>query len=437
MEARFTRLWFVRAVVAGVLLLPPWARAAHTTSVSQQFIVSAPDPLVASAVCVLAERVKRAWLGRLKLADDWRDPIVILFRERTASESDAPSIRFDTIQTDAHLRYQIRCLMSPPLSESALVEAIIEALCAELANRAQPTSLATPYIVAPIPLWLVQGFLQSFQGRSDILVAVARRSVNAGRPLTAAQLLNVTMLPSDPAERELFRANAWMFTDGLLSVTDGPRKMQRFMADLGTTKSVAVAIDSAYGPDFAKEAALEKWWSVQQARRVATTVPRSLFAEETMRRLDEILLTMLVQTPAGDSGPVETQVALGQLWLHYEQPWLKPILMGKLNALEALRSHAHPMYREVIEAYITAINALLNQQLNRFQRAVRHAQHLRANADDRARQIRECLDAVEKSYVPEQERSALVSYVQTLENMQSVEQRRRSPISDYLDQFDR
>src|SRR2546426_10747646 len=103
MEARRARCWFAVLAAATVTLAPLSARAASATSASQQFTAHASDSLLPSAVCVLAEQLKRAWLGRLDLADRWRDPIGLVIRERAASETDQPAIRVEVFKTDVHL----------------------------------------------------------------------------------------------------------------------------------------------------------------------------------------------------------------------------------------------------------------------------------------------------------------------------------------------
>src|SRR5439155_17196786 len=145
-----------------------------------------------------------------------------------------------------HLKYQITCLVPPPIEEVELVTAVVEALCAETVNRKQPTFRGQSYIAPPIPAWLSHGLAQSIFGRPEFLLDVARRSVDAGRPQNAADLLNVTGPPADPGERELFQANTWLFTDALLAQPDRSRKLQRFLAELAPTKSVSNPFASAH-----------------------------------------------------------------------------------------------------------------------------------------------------------------------------------------------
>ncbi len=448
MNARFRLRLGATLVLAHSLVCLSPARAHSTNvndnvaldramSVSRQFVAYAPGSLLASTMCVFAERVKHQWLLLLDTKDNWRDPIILVVREREPSERETPTVRLEVFQNEIHLKYQITCLMPPQLDQPSMTAAIVQMLCAEQANRDLETTIAKPTILAPPPPWLVHGFAQSINGQSDVLLAVARRSVEAGRPQSASDLLNTSSLPADPAEQQLFRANARLLTEGLLSLPDGARKMQQFLAELGATKSASNAFAAVYGTDFPKPVTLEKWWSVQQVSRSLALVARDLSAGETSRRLDKILQTTLVERRGKEDKGTAKEVSLDQLRNYYEQPWMGELLQGKLNSLETLRSEAHPLYRPVIEAYIEAVNLLMVQKLSRFRRAMEAADRERATVDQRTKQIADVLDRAERVYASEDVSNQFAGYFQILDKIQSLDEKRHNPISDYLDKFDK
>ncbi len=406
-------------------------------SASRQFIAYAPNPLLASAVCVFTERVKQQWLSLLDTPDNWRDPIILLVRQREPSEQAAPAIGVETFQNEIHLKYQITCLLPPALDESTLTAALVKTLCAEWANRQQPTSPAQPYVVAPLPPWLVQGLSQAIGGRPDLLLETARRSVDAGRPQTASDVLATTRLPEDPAELQLFHANAWLLTQGLLSLPDGAHKMRQFLTELGATKSASNAFARVYGTDFPEPVTQEKWWSIEQVSRASAFVAQDLSPEETVRRLDAVLPTALMAIAGNQASGTPWTVPLEDLWRYYEQPWMRQLLQEKLNRLEALRSEAHPLYRPVVENYIEAIDLLMDEKLNRFKRAAAEANRARAAANQRSRRVADYLDRAERIYEPGDVTNSFADYFQTLDQIQSLEEKRHNPISDYLDRFDK
>ncbi|HUK83644.1 MAG TPA: hypothetical protein VLZ12_13555 [Verrucomicrobiae bacterium] len=441
MNVRGLSIWLAAAVLVFVLDARSAMAAsrdepfARTVSVTRQFVVYATDPALPPAVCVFAERVKDAWRDRLDVTNQWRDPIVIVVRQRDAAASNTPVLSTEIFQTEFHLKYQITCLVPPPIDEVDFETAVVETLNAEAANRDQPVSLDKPYTSAPIPRWLSCGLTQSIGGRPGALLGAARRSVDAGRPQSATELMTLTV-PAEPAARELFQANAWLFTEELLSLSEGPQKMQRFLSELGKTKSVSNAFWSVYRADFPEPVALEKWWSLERARRVTAEVAANLDLDETSAALDKMLLTTLAR-PAGKRGAeIRADIALAQLWRYYEQPWLRPLLVNKLNSLQLLRGSAHPLYRVVIDQYCGAIEELMGQRLSRFRRAVANADRSRAALDRTRQQITRYLDEAERVYTTDEFAGMFRNYFRTLDQFEAFERQRSDPISDYLDQFD-
>jgi hypothetical protein len=405
-----------------------------TVSASRQFAAYAENPLLPSALCVYAERVKHEWLRRMDVDDNWRDPILLVVRTRKPAQTNAPAVSMAVFQTDAHLKYQIRCLMPPQLDEAELLATMVEALNLEWANRNQPTVRGELYVAPVMPLWLVEGLAASIEGRFDSLLSIARRSVAAGRPQQAADVLDVKVLPSDVADRQLFQANAWMFTESLLALPDGSQKLRSFLSDLGVQKVASNAFWKVYHQDFSQNEALEKWWSLEQARRTSVTVAQDLSAEETMRQLDAILITKLEPTKGR---PDETEATIDKLWEYAQEPWLKDVLNLKIDRLGALRSQAHPFYQPVLDEYINAVKWLFQGSIVRFRRTVRHAVTMQAVAEKRSRAIAAYLDQAERAYVPEELSQTFNGYFQTFDQAQKLEEKRSSPISDYLDKFDR
>jgi hypothetical protein len=407
-----------------------------TVSASRQFAAYAENPLLPSALCVYAERVKHEWLRRMDVDDNWRDPILLVVRTRVPAQTNAPAISMAVFQTDAHLKYQIRCLMPPLLDETELLATMVEALSLEWANRDQSTVRGELYVDPIMPLWLVEGLAASIQGRVDSLLSIARRSVAAGRPQQAADVLDVKVLPADAAERQLFQANAWILTESLLALPDGSQKLRNFLSELGAKNVASNAFWAVYHQDFSQNEPLEKWWSLEQARRTSVTVAQDLSAEETVRQLNAILVTRLEPNTERKGTSNETEATIDKLWEYAQEPWLKDVLNLKIDRLGTLRSQAHPFYQPVLDEYIDAIKWLFQGSTVRFRRTVRHAVALQAVAETRSRAIATYLDQAERAYVPEELSQTFNGYFQTFDQAQKLEEERRSPITDYLDKFD-
>jgi hypothetical protein len=409
---------------------------ATTVSTSRQFTAYANDQLLPSALCVFAERVKHEWLRRMDVPDNWRDPILLVARTRESAQTNGPAITTAMFQTDVHFKYQIRCSIPPPLDETEFLVKVVEALSSEWVNREQPVVHGKLYVAPVIPLWLVEGLAASIQGRYEFLLAIARRSVAAGRPQQAADVLGVKVLPADRADRQLFQANAWILTESLLALPDGSRKLRNFLSELGAQKVAGNAFWTVYHEDFPQNVALEKWWNREQARRTSVTVAQDLSATETARRLDAILVTKLGPIKGQKGMPDQTGTSIDKLWQYSEEPWLGDLLKLKIDRMGTLRGQAHPAYQPVLDAYMEAMKWLLQGSTVRFRREIKHAMVMKAAADKRSQAIAAYMDQAERVYAPEELSQVFSGYFQTFDQVQKLEGERRSPISDYLDKFD-
>jgi hypothetical protein len=372
----------------------------------------------------------------MDVADNWRDRILLVVHTRDATQENAPAVSLVVFQTDEHLRYQIYCLIPPRIDEAKLLAAILEALCSEWANREQTIGRGTQYVPPDIPPWLVYGLAGSILGHHEFLLSVVQHSVAAGRPQPAAKLLDMKTPPADPMEQQLFQANAWILTEGLLALPDGPRKLRDLLTELGAQKVASNAFWTVYQQDFPQEIALEKWWSLEQARYLSTTLAQNLSADETAQKLDAVLATKLGPRPGQGSKLDEKEVAIGQLWRYADAPWLKDVLKLKIDRLGALRSRAHPIFQPVLDQYIAAVVWLYRGSVVRFRRGVDHADVARAAAEKESHKIAACLDEAERIHSPEEVSKAFTGYFQTLDQFQKLDDERHSPISDYLDKFD-
>ncbi|MGA2604085.1 MAG: hypothetical protein ABSG14_07640 [Verrucomicrobiia bacterium] len=441
MNALRSGTWLAAAIAAltqpvTAAVSTPTNALVSTVSASHQFVACASDRLLPSALCAYAERVKREWLRRMDVADNWRDPVVLLVQNRQPGQSDAPPVSMAVLQTDEHLEYRIRCLVPPPIDREELLPTMVDALCSEWASREQATVPGKPYIVPDIPLWLVEGLAASIAGRYEPLLSVSKRSVTGGSSQQARDLLEAKTLPAGSADGQLFQANAWIFTEGLLGLHNGSRKMRSFLSELGAQKVASNAFWKVYHGDFPNTTALEKWWSLELVGRAAMSVAQNLSVEETERDLDAILVTRLGPTNGRRGMPGETDVAIADLWRYAGVPWLRDLLKLKIDRIGALRGVAHPLYLAVLDEYMEALAWLQRGSVTRFHRALSRAQAAQAVADKRSHGITAYLDQAERIYAPEPISNAFRGYFQTFDQLEKLERERHSSISDYLDKFD-
>ena len=411
---KYCRLFsFTMALLAsGVSRAGTNAPLPNATSASGQFIAYAADAGAPVLLCNFAERIKQSLLHRLDIPDRWRDSIVLVVREN----STGAALRI--FQIGPVVKYEISCRL--PADEPVLRAAVIEALCLEIANRDRPAG-STPWTSAQVPLWLVQGLAGMLPVENEWLLSVARRLATAVHPPEARAVLRQAELPADEMERSLFRARAWVLTDGLLRLPAGGQKLQRLLSEL---RQPGDTFAKVYRTDFANAAALEKWWRAAQARWAATLVPQDLTAAETAQRL-----TAWLVFPGGQ--------AFTNLYRVVDQSWLKQTLPGRLNELEQLHNRAHPLYWSALAAYLEAGQWLAEDKISRYRRAVEHAEKLRQEARREAEAINVTLDGAELAYGSGTSSNVWRGYFRTIEQLEEFERGRHDPIRDYFDQLDR
>lgn len=404
------------------------------SSAAGQFNAHTPDAVWSSVLCAQATEVKRHWLRALDLPDGWRDPILLIVRERSDVDRASPGAWLEVLPTDLHLKFQIQLRIPPPLERRQLVAVVMQALCDEYANRKRGFPRPWPAPPASAPLWLVTGLVQSIGGETDRLLPVLRRYAGGGAPPTAEELIGATALPSETADRLRFEAHAWVLVESLLGLPNGPAKLRQLLEETVSPGDGQRAFASVYGWYFPDSKEREKWWSLQLAARSMAMLPGMQDAEQTMRQLAAILPGKL-QMQMSDS-VAEAPVAFTDLWRYTEKGWLAPMARDKLSRLVALRGVAHPLYVRVIDHYIAAIECLLRQQAGRFRYETKLAEREQAAAKQRSAQLREYIDQMERRYAPADEESVR-RQLQLLGATHEADLLRRDPISDYLNKFDR
>jgi hypothetical protein len=90
-----------------------------------------------------------------------------------------------------------------------------------------------------------------------------------------------------------------------------------------------------------------------------------------------------------------------------------------------------------LDGYIAAIWLLDNEKISHFRRVVEQTDKERAKVEATARQISDYLDQAERIFAPRELNNTYSNFFRIFEEFEALEQRRRSPISDYLDRFDK
>jgi len=238
-------------------------------------------------------------------------------------------------------------------------------------------------------------------------------------------------------ERELFKDNACLFTEGLLALRDGPHMLQSFLTELAALKSMTSAFSTVYHNDFPQPVALEKWWALELANCMVTQPAQNLVATETARQLDELLRFSLRLADGSTNEVSLTEQPPEFLWRQTGQKWLKTALEDRIQRSEVLRAQAHPRYRAVIDLYIKAERYWLAGKLDLSRATFEQARRELQQVDQQMLEIALVLDRAERTYTREDFGSTLSNQLHALDQFHRLDQQRSAPIGDYLDQFDR
>jgi hypothetical protein len=418
---------------AGRADLVPTANPPVTVSRSRQFYVTAPDPRWSSVLCVFAEQLKQQWQQRLDISiDKWLDPVAIRLAERPTTN--AAPIWMEVFRTDLHLRYQIEVRIPPSLDRQRVASFLLQALCAEYANRERLFPRQPPYEISQPPVWLVEGLAQSMVGSPEQLLPAIQRAAGSALPPTAEQLITAMELPSHPGERLRFQAAAWLLTESLLALPGGSAKLLRLLRTTNPGDNPQKQFHEIYAGNFADASAREKWWSLQMLTRAAGTLAQDLTATETSRQLTNILPTKLELRSGTETG--QAVVPVGELFQHVETGWFLAATQEKLSQLRMLSRTAHPAYREVLGHYLAGLQLLAEHKVARGRSEITLAVKLQAAADRKSQQVRDYVDQAERIHTPYDD-SNLREKIRLLLAADELELLRRDPISDYLNKFDK
>ncbi len=420
------------AFFAAVLLLGAWRGSAsavmpaeRSVSSSRQFVVYGPDTRLRGAICELAERVKRSALGLLGTRDDWKTPIVVDAQPPDLSDSTGRVARLRVNQTGAGLKFQLELRIPADVRAPEVERELLRAVLLEIMYRSQPNiSPGTAYVEPPD--WLLDGIIALAGGEDAAAIARLLSAAQAGAVLTLREFLEQKRGLLDSPSRALHRAYSAALVSMLIESPAGRARLLQFVADLDQASNDPFADLTAHFPALGTDAEqIEKRWRGSVAR-LATSAPyRSLTCEETNRRLSEILR---VNVPDGEKADVYTLEEAAQF---RRNPAAVADLRRLTSDLLLLSGRAHPLYAPIVSEYQRIVAQLLRRKAPKARRLA----ELRATREDLTRRMSDIEDYLNwyeatQSHVAS---GTFREYLRAAEEATEPVQRRRDPISVYLD----
>jgi len=370
--------------------------AASVRSHSGQFVVyagrlpspeSAPPALVtntsyveleASLLAVSCERIKQALWTELDARVQWSGRIHLTLRA-VQSEDDPVTIVSERFRSGWSYRVQLPQFMK----RERFVRAIVQTLLLERANRAGPGRSAE------IPFWLTEGLTRHLlDTRADELILTnprvswrgldigplileerrrdplesARQRLREHPPLTLEELSWPAgqTLAGDAGER--FGCSAQLFVTELLRLNGGRACFRAMLDELAGCYNWQTAFFHAFQQHFAKQLDLEKWWELQLAHFTGRDPTQLWTAEESWRKLNDILRTPVEVRQVVNELPVYVDVPLQAVIKEWDSLRQKPILIQKLRDLEIARLRVAPEFIGLVEDYHQLLSNFIRQR---------------------------------------------------------------------------
>ena len=380
----------------------------QSVSASRQFIVYGTEIRVRGAICDLAERTKRELLDLLEQRDAWSTPIIINAQYPQANLPELPRLAVNLSQTGFGLKLQLDLTIDAEISRPEVRQEILRALLLEMIYRRESNIPAGTVYVLP-PHWLLDG-VPAEQSEMPL----ERVSNLLALPIAARSLISLEKLLQQKPElldapgRLLYRAYAVALVDLLRRAPEGPARLAQFIADLRLGSNDPMAGLRKHFPELLPAGhGAEKIWERQVARLAAQQPHQLLTAAETERRLNEAL-----RFEFSDRGAAETAR-----------------LAHDLGQLEI---RANPIYRPIISEY-AKVTALLKR--GKTKGLAPRLARLRATRQAVAKQMREIDDYLNWFEATRLRGSsgAFADYLEAADSAAGSPQRRRDPISIYLD----
>lgn len=349
-------------IVRGLPLAQPPASFAPTSGVTYVRL----DPTLLTISC---ERIKEALLRELGMKDQWRGLVyVFLHPVRRDNES---IVVTSTRYSDG---WSYRVQTPEQVDKARFIKAMVQVLLLEIANRQ-----SGPH-AAELPPWLAEGLAAHLQATAPIDLAVepntlivqnernrdpfalARVRLRAHPPLTLNELNWPREEQFAGANAEVYRSSAHVFVAGLLSLKGGPEQLRRMLGLLPQHLNWQTAFLRAFQPSFPGLIDVDKWWALSvvhfTGRDLLSLWPR----EETARKLDEILSTPVQLRLKQNELPLTADVNLQSLITEWDYARQAPVLLQKVNHLQALQWRATPELSGLVDAYRQAIEAYLQKR---------------------------------------------------------------------------
>lgn len=377
-------------------LVPPPAANTGATSASGQFRAIAAQPFAArlgaasvfadpgvlrlepALLVIAAERARAVLWRELRVSGPWRQRVYFILRPaRTAA--DPVTVRA------VHGRdgWALRAETPDHLGRHEFARLLVEVVLLELANRSGTDR------GAELPLWLADGFAfhllanhaaelvleaprYTAHGVNFTALSTSRQRVSeleqahqilaGGTPLSFEQLSWPGGEQLRGPGRAAYLASAQVFAIGLLRLRDGPECYRAFLASLPGFRNWQFAFLNGFAPHFTRLLDVDKWWTLMSGQFAGRDIARTWGAEESWRKLAEILRVPARLVTDEGAPPERTHLSLQEVLREWEPAEREDSLRRTTLALAALRLRLAPALAPLADEYRRALEIWLRSR---------------------------------------------------------------------------
>jgi hypothetical protein len=340
---------------------------------------------------------------------------------------ETPRAALNFAQTGFGLKLQLDLTIDLDVSQPAVRRELLRAILLEMMYRRETDLPAGTTYVLP-PAWLLDGIppQQSDFDWGKLIDALGAPVAARKIPPLKEFLRSQELLGLDAPSRSLSCAYSFALVELLTHTPDGRGRLARFITDLPSASNDPMADLGLHFPELSNASSAEKAWS-SHIERLAIDQPFQLLSvEETERSLVELLALKI-----SGAGP-ERRYHLDDFPQFIRSASSKLILARLSRDLSVFATRANPICRPMVYEYARIGTLLTRGKTNGI--AERLAR-LRASRRGIAAQVRKINDYMNWFEATKSRRpsGAFTDYLKAAKLAAEAEQRRRDPISVYLD----
>jgi hypothetical protein len=335
-----------------------------TVSTSRQFIVYHEDAQLRSAIARSAEKMKQRWLEMMNLRDNWKLPIAIHLSRPKTKTAVGEYAELKVYQTEVGIHFELSVVINDSFSGDRYAEKLVSALFLELAYRDSP-DLQAGKNLAQLPPWLIVGTTAYLrQNTNDIPPDLFDNLIRTGQLLTLRKFLEINPKePLDATSAKVYGTYAANFVEMLRELPGGKDGLKFLIKEMANDVTLSPDNFLKYFPGIEKDTnGLEKWWTINLAKKSTIGDFRMLNPRDTEARLVEALE---INIPEGDG---EHVLRYGiEEWREYTTlPHAKIGLVVTAEKLSHLSVVCSPLFSPLVTDYLASVEQIVNEKPKRL-----------------------------------------------------------------------